>query len=200
MTEACRPPSCPEESPSGERPCEDPALVGLLPSAMVVTIRGERAADEIEAGEIVVVLASAGYAPVQRVTESMVDLARRPEAAPVLVMKGAFDGFSPLRTTVLGPQCLIGLEDWLVPAATLVNGRSIRRLPGQGLVRYVQIEMGRHDMVVADGVRVGSLCRGTAPCRPLLREGLALEVLRGRLRARIPLLEASGLLPPDAQG
>lgn len=183
-----------------ELPSEDAALAGLLPTSMVVTIRGERPADELEAGEIVIVLARAGYGPVQRVIETIVDLGRRPDAAPVLITEGALDRFSPNRTTVLAPQSLIGLDDWLIPAAALVNGRSIRRLPASGFVRYVQLEMGQHDMVVADGVRVASLRRAEEPCRPLLAEGPALEALRERILQRIPSLEAAGLLPPAEQG
>jgi hypothetical protein len=176
---------------------EDPALTGLLPTNRIVTIRGERPADEVEAGDIVVVLARAGYGPVQRVYECMVDLARRPDAAPVLIVEGAFDRFSPSRTTVVAPQGLIGIDDWLVPAAALVNGHTVRQLPALGYVRYLQFEMGQHDMLVADGLRVASLRQGSASCRPILAQGAALEALRDRIEARIPALDAAGLLPRD---
>ena len=176
---------------------EDPALSGLLPTAMVVTIRGERQAEELEAGDIVVVLGRAGYSPVQRVVETAVDLTVRPDAAPVLIAAAAFDRFSPSRDTVIAPQTLVGVDDWLVPAAALANGRSIRILPLSGVVRYMQIEMGQHDMIVSDGLRTGTLARGTAYCRPLLSDPVTLDLLRTRLAQRIPALEQAGLLPRE---
>lgn len=174
---------------------EDLALTGLLPTSMVVTIRGEREADALEAGDIVVVLARAGYSPVQRVVETVVDLAIRPDAAPVLITAAAFDRFSPSRNTVIAPQTLVGVDDWLVPAAALVNGRSIRAQPMLGVVRYLQIEMGQHDMIVADGLRTGTLRRGAPLCRPLLIDPATLDMVRARIANRIPALEAAGLLP-----
>lgn len=195
MTEGGSPPPCARQPDPAGLPVEDLALTGVLPVGKVVTIRGEVPADEVEAGDIIIVLARAGYGPVQRVIETMVDLARRPDAAPVLVTEGAFDRFAPNRTTILAPQCLIGFEDWLVPAAALVNGRSIRQLPAAGYVRYLQFEMGQHDMFVVDGLRIASLSRGTALCRPEMTDRAELDRLCMRIVERIPTLEASGLLP-----
>lgn len=174
---------------------ENPALVGLLPSVRVVTIRGERLADELEAGDIVAVMAQAGYAPVQRVMETVVDLARHPEAAPVLFGEWALDDCAPLRPTAVAPQSLIGLHGRLVPAEALVNGRSIRRAPAQGVMRYIQLELGEHEMVIADGLRVASLRCGAAACWPVLGPGPALDALRQRAEARIAALEGAGRLP-----
>lgn len=195
MIEVPRSPSLASQTATVGVTPEDPALTGLLPMGMIVTIRGERPADELGAGDIVVVLARAGYSPVQRVLETMVDLGRRPDAAPVLIAEGAFDRFSPNRRTVLAPQCLIGVDDWLVPAAALVNGRSIRRLPAAGYVQYLQFEMGQHDILIADGLRIASLRRGMKPCRPLLTDGARLDTIRARIAGRIPALEAAGMLP-----
>lgn len=173
---------------------ENPEMVGLLPSVRVVTIRGERLADELEAGDIVAVMAQAGYAPVQRVMETVVDLARHPEASPVLFSEWAMDDCAPLRPTAVAPGSLIGLYGTLVPAEALVNGRSVRRAPARGVMRYVQLELGEHDMVIADGLRVASLRRGEAPCWPILGPGAALDALRHQIEGRIPSLEATGRL------
>lgn len=173
---------------------ENPGLFGLLPSVRVVTIRGERLADELEAGDIVAVMAHAGYAPVQRVMETVVDLSRYPDAAPVLFSEWAMDDSAPLRPTAVAPRSLIGLYGALVPAEALVNGRSVRRAPARGVMRYVQLELGEHDMVIADGLRVASLRRGEAPCWPILGPGAALDALRRQAEARIPALEAAGRL------
>jgi hypothetical protein len=195
MNEGRVPPPCTrQQGPSGQS-LEDLALTGLLPVGKVVTMRGELPAEKIEAGDIIVVMATIGYSPVQRAIETMVDLTRRPDAAPLLIVEGAFGRFSPNRTTILAPQSLIGVENWLVPASTLVNARSIRQLPAAGYIRYLQFEMGHHDMFVADGLRVGSLSRGMTLCRPLLTNGLLLDGLRTRIAERIPVLEASGRLP-----
>jgi hypothetical protein len=183
--------------PQAERPdgTEDLALVGLLPSVRVVTIRGERPADELEAGDIVAVMAQGGYAPVQRVMETVVDLSRHPEAAPVLFAAWALEDHAPLRPTAVPPRSLVGLGGRLVPAEALVNGRSIRRAPARGVMRYVQLELGEHDLVIADGLRVASLRRGEAPCWPLLGPCAAREAMRRAAAERIPRLEAAGFLP-----
>lgn len=195
MNEGRVPPPCNRQSAPSGQPLEDLALTGLLPVSKVVTMRGELPAEEVEAGDIIIVMATVGYSPVQRAIETMVDLTRRPDAAPILIAGGAFDRFSPSRTTILAPQSLIGVENWLVPASTLVNDRSIRQLPATGYVRYLQFEMGHHDMFVADGLRVGSLSRGMKLCRPLLTNGILLDGLRTRIVERIPVSEASGRLP-----
>ena len=194
MNEGHIPPPCTRKPATAESPLEDLALTGLLPVGMIVTIRGELSADELEAGDIVMVLARPGYSPVQRVVETMVDLTRRPDAAPVLITEGAIDRLSPCRTTILGPQSLIGVDDRLVAVADLLNGRSIRRLPAAGYVRYLQFEMGQHEMLIADGLRVGSLSRGMALCWPQISDRADLDLLRARITDRIPALEAAGLL------
>lgn len=195
MNEGGLPPPCTRQfAPSGRSP-EDLALTGLLPVSKIVTIRGELPADEVEAGDIIIVMARVGYSPVQRVVETIVDLTRRPDAAPILISEGAFDRFSPSRTAILAPQSLIGVENWLVPASALVNDRSIRRLPASGYMRYLQFEMGHHDMFVADGLRIASLSRGMELCRPQLSGGILLDGLRSRIAERIPSLETSGRLP-----
>lgn len=194
MDEGQGAPACIRKPAPTEAWSEDLALTGLLPVGRIVTIRGELAADTVEAGDIVMVLVRPGYRPVQRVVEILVDLARRPDAAPVLMTKDAIDRFSPTRTTVLAPQCLVGLDDRLVPAADLVNGRSIRRLPAVGYIRYLQFEMEEHELLVADGLRVACLSRGMGLCRPLIAGGADLDQLRARIAERIPALEASGLL------
>lgn len=176
-------------------PSDDPALSGLAPTAKVVSIGGEVAADAVEAGDVVIVMARPGYGPVLRVVDTTVDLGLRPDAAPVLITEGAIDRFSPSRCTVVAPHTLIGLDDWLVPAAALVNGRSITRQWAAGRTRYVQFEMEQHDMVVADGLRIATLRQGQGLCRRLLAEGPALEALRDQVLRRLPALEAAGLLP-----
>jgi hypothetical protein len=181
-------------------PSDDPALAGLTSTAKVVGISGEIPADEIQAGDIVIVMARAGYSPVLRVVETMVDLHRRPDAAPVLITEGAFDRFSPNRNTVVAPQTLIGLDDWLVPVSALLNGRSIRPTAARGYARYVQFEMGKHDMVIADGLRIATLRRGETPCRRVLTAGSALQALRAAVADRLPGLEAARLLPPGKPG
>lgn len=200
MSEGRSPPFDRPGAEAGGMPSDDPALAGMTSTAMVVSIGGEIPADEVQAGDIVIVMARAGYAPVLRVVETMVDLRRRTDAAPVLITEGAFDRFSPNRNTVVAPQTLIGLEDWLVPASALVNGRSIRPLRARGYARYVQFEMGHHDMVIADGLRVATLRRGEMPCRRVLAGGAVLDALRAGIAARLPGLEAAGLLPPAGPG
>ena len=178
-------------------------LSGVAPFSMIVTNAGERAADSIEAGESVITLARAGFGTVARILDVTVDLRQRPDAAAVLVAKDALHDGSPLRPLVVGPEALIGLDDWLVPAAALVNGRSITRMPADGSVRYVQyvqVELGEHEMVICDGVRVGTVLRGGDTCRPLLRGGPVLEALRGRIRGRISGLEEAGLIHRSAGG
>ena len=164
----------------------------MCPAGMVVTIDGERAIDAIFPGDIILVLGRIGYSPVQRVNEVSVDLSVRPDAAPILIRRGALDARSPLRDTMLAPRSLVGLDDRLIPAEALVNGRSIARSPGSGLIRYLQIEMLVHEMVILDGIRVATEPGGDSPCRPLVGPGVELDRIRARIEARIGQSDAPG--------
>ncbi|WP_198372218.1 Hint domain-containing protein [Roseomonas rosulenta] len=182
---------------SGTAHCQVPdvcAFTGLIPSCMAVTIEGERRLDKIYPGDILLVLGRIGYSPVQRVTEVGIDLSLRPEARPLLIRTGALDARSPIRDTVVAPQSLLCLDEVLVPAAALVNGRSILPAPVSGQVRYLHVEMCVHEMIIVDGIRVATEPAGDGLCRPLLEAPEALDRIRAYIAARIDRPEAPGSL------
>jgi len=160
-------------------------MIGIFPSGMVVTIEGERPIDTIYPGDILLILGNIGYSPVQRVTEIAVDVSRQAGATPILIRAGALDLRSPIRDTILAPRTLVGIDDRLIPVASLVNGRSIAPAPETGRVRYLQLEMLVHEMVIVDGVRVATQPCGQGLCRPLLDPGPALDGIRAGIAARI---------------
>lgn len=158
---------------------------GLFPSGLVVTIDGESAIDAVFPGDIVLVVGRVGYSPIQRMNEVTVDLSVRPDAAPILIRRGALDIGSPLRDTILAPHTLIGLDERLVPVVALVNGRSIVRAPHTGRIRYLQVEMCVHEMIIVDGIRVATEAQADVPCRPVIGPGADLDRIRARIAARI---------------
>jgi hypothetical protein len=164
---------------------------------MVVTIEGERAIDAIYPGDIVMALGNIGYSPVQRVREVVIDLAVRPEATPILFRAGALEARSPIRDTIVAPQSLIGIDDQLVPATSLVNFRTIAPAPETGRVRYLQLEMLVHEMVIVDGIRVGTQACGLALCRPLLEAPQALDRVRARIASRVERPAPGGVTLPE---
>jgi len=186
-----------QPAPADGHPRDVDVTTGVFPGGMVVTIEGERQIDEIYPGDIVMVLGNIGYSPVQRVREVVVDLSLRPEATPILFRAGALEARSPIRDTMVAPQSLIGIDDQLIPATSLVNLRTIAPAPATGRVRYLQLEMLVHEMVIVDGIRVATQARGHAPCRPLIEAPEALDRIRARIAARVERPAPGGVALPE---
>lgn len=132
--------------------------------------------------------------------------------APVLIRAGALAEGVPHRDLRVSPDHALLLEGRLVPAKHLVNGRSIVQEAWRTEVTYWHVELPAHALLVSEGTLTESYLddgnrrhfdngavatlfkdfaseRGNgryeaACCLPMLREGMALATLSGRIAAR----------------
>ncbi len=63
---------------------------------------------------------------------------------------------APQAALRLSPDHAVFAGGALIPVHLLVNGGSIAREPARGVVEYVHVELERHDLVVAEGLRAES--------------------------------------------
>jgi len=117
------------------------------------------------------------------------DLAEHPHLRPIIVRPGAFGLAVPTRDVVLSPQHAVLVQGWraellfgeakvLVPAKSLVDGKTVvARGAGQG-VDYYHILLDAHHTVLADGLE----------CETLLPAAMAQGALDAGARAEICFL------------
>ncbi len=134
----------------------------LTESAAPCYVAGTRIAAEF--GEIAVEMLRPGdrvrtvagrLAPVGWVGQTAIDLARHPQprhAAPVRIAAGAFAPGLPRRDLLVSPDHAMMVDGVLIPAHRLVNGASIRQDLSLQAVRYVHVELDRHDLMLAEGL------------------------------------------------
>jgi collagen type I alpha len=80
----------------------------------------------------------------------------RPETVwPVRIARGAFGDNVPVRDLCLSPDHAVFVDGVLVPVKLLVNDTSIRAKPAD-MVTYYHVELPRHDLLLAEGLRVES--------------------------------------------
>ena len=132
------------------------------------------------------------------------------DVVPVSIAPGALADGVPMRELIVSPLHALYLDDVLVPAERLVNGRTIRRRPDIDPIRYFHIELERHDVIFAEGAPAESfvdcdsrtmfhnaaeyaaLYPGEAVeswmfCAPRVESGAVLAAIRRRLDARAGL-------------
>jgi hypothetical protein len=72
---------------------------------------------------------------------------------PVKISAGALDENLPIRDLYLSPNQAVLIDEHLVHAKALVNGKSIVHLTDwEGDIEYYHIETNRHDIIYAEGV------------------------------------------------
>lgn len=181
----------------------------------ILTASGEVPVEALRAGDLVVTMALQGAClrPVRWVGRRQVDAVRHPHpetVLPIRIEAGALGAGVPCRDLRVSPDHAIYVDGVLVPAASLVDGVSIRQEAWVGRVTYFHIEIDAHDVIFADGAPAetwldcgnraqfenGGLVTtlypdftATAPrqagCAPRVTEGEQLDRIRLRLPARV---------------
>jgi hypothetical protein len=119
---------------------------------------GEVRVEDLAVGDMVFAR-SAGLVPVKWIGHRRIDCRRHPAPErvwPVCITAGAFGPNQPSRDLWLSPDHAVAVGDTLIPIRLLANGASIRQETGWRQVHYFHVELGRHDILLADGLAVES--------------------------------------------
>ncbi len=165
-----------------------PPVVCFVAGARLATPHGLRAVEALKVGDLVM---TRDHGPKRVVWTGARRVRAAGSSAPILFEKGALGNTAPFRVS---PQHRILLTGWkaqlyfgedeiLVPAKTLVNGQTIRRVSG-GWVHYVHILFDTHEIVEVEGCPAESLYLGAQSIA-----GLS-QAARDELSALFPELEA----------
>jgi hypothetical protein len=130
--------------------------------SVVRCVDGLRPIETITAGDLMWT-ADQGYQPVHWVAETHVDLSERPDLAPVEILRGAIASKVPARPVLVSPEHRVlvtghrvelyaGLDEALVPARLLVNGKTIRQRSDLSQVIYYHLMFSRHEIIDSGGL------------------------------------------------
>jgi Ca2+-binding RTX toxin-like protein len=140
------------------------------------------------------------------------DAAMAAKTAPILIKAGALSDGMPARDLRVSPDHAIEVDGYLIPAKHLVNGESIIQEAWCQRVRYFHLELEAHGLLLADGAWSESYLEDgnrqhfnnasltglfldfeagrsagqydARACLPVLRHGLKLELIQGRIAIR----------------
>jgi hypothetical protein len=123
----------------------------------ILTPTGERAIEDIVAGDLVVTLVGDTQVaqPVRWVGERPINIAAHPRpqlVAPVRIRRGAFGGGLPQRDLVVSPDHCLFVDGKLIPAKLLINDMTIVHQRDARSVHYFHIELDRHALLLAEGL------------------------------------------------
>ncbi|MFT6169745.1 MAG: hypothetical protein ACJAR9_001867 [Celeribacter sp.] len=107
--------------------------------------------------------ADQGYQPVEWVAATHVNLSEKPDLAPVEILRGALGPKIPERPVLVSPEHRVlmtghrlelyaGLEEALVPARLLVDGKTIRHRTDLKEVMYFHLMFSHHEIVDSGGL------------------------------------------------
>ena len=176
----------------------------------IATPSGEVPVEHLKLGDKVV-CASGTNQRIVWIGYRRVDIARHKQPdklLPIRIMPGALDDGIPNRPLYLSPDHAVFVDDLLIPAKFLCNGRTIVQVPADR-VTYYHIELPRHDVVFAEGLPTesyldtgnrSSFANGDGSvalypdfsshvwdskgCAPLVVTGAQLDAVRRRVEAR----------------
>jgi len=135
------------------------APICLLRGTLVRTPEGDRPVEDLGIGDGVVT-ASGETKPVRWIGRQRFRRAKGhawvARVLPVRIARGILDGAAPARDLYVSQAHAILLDGRLVPAGSLVNGRTvvIERAADIATLDYFNIELDSHDVILAEGAPV----------------------------------------------
>jgi hypothetical protein len=198
-------------------------VTGVQPACFAAGTRIRTWADEVPVEQLavgdVVRARFAGTASVVWIGRRQVDCRNHVKPVdvwPVRVAAHAFGPRMPHRDLVLSPDHAVFVDDVLIPVRHLINGETVVQEPVDA-VTYYHIELGEHDVLMADGMPVESYLEDGARglfdnidgpvakqpglaqrrwealgCAPLVVTGPKLTAVVARLRERLPRRRRAG--------
>src|ERR1019366_6242670 len=124
----------------------------------IATERGHVVVEDLREGDLVHTVLGKQTMPIAWIGHRHVDCARHPKPAtvwPVRISAGAFGPGQPCRDLLLSPDHALFIYGVLIPVKYLINGDSIAQVPMDS-VTYYHVELGHHDVVLAEGLPVES--------------------------------------------
>ncbi|BBU63601.1 hypothetical protein MSC49_35360 [Methylosinus sp. C49] len=123
----------------------------FLAGVKIATAAGEIPVEELKRGDLVITRFG-GLRPVVWVARQRFRGEFLGEKdAPIRIVAGALGPNQPARDLVVSPRHSIFIDDLLVLAELLVNEVTIVRAPMVGEVAYYHVDLGEHDVLLADG-------------------------------------------------
>lgn len=175
--------------------------------------------EDLRVGDILETRLPGTPSPIIWLGSRRVDCSRHPRPNrvwPIRIAAHAFGKGRPVRDLLVSPNHALFLNQVLIPAYLLVNGRSIRQIPLDGIT-YWHVELARHSVVLAEGIAAESyldindrsqfnghggpvalhpdfavLTWEAVGCAPLVVTGPELDAARALLRDAAPLAVLPG--------
>ena len=132
--------------------------VCFLRGTRVATPDGETAVEALRAGDVVAVRreGATAFQPVRWVGSGRMNAARQIEDFPVRIRAGAFENNVPHRDLLVTSEHCLFVDNKLIPARMLVNGRSITVDTSITEYEYFHVELEAHAILVAEGLEAES--------------------------------------------
>ena len=152
---------------------------GVVEGTMIGTENGLVAAGELHGGEIIA--CGRRVASASRRTMDAATLGRDADARPVCIAAGAFADGVPAHAVSVAPAQLLLLNGDAMPAAALVNGASITRMPASDAVTYVQLRLDGPGCFIAGGIACDGFHAGPADAAAVARIRSVIDARAGRV-------------------
>lgn len=130
----------------------------FLAGTLISTPAGEISVERLKTGNLIYTM-NGDAVPIiwighRRIDPKTVDQLR--EHAPIRIRPGALDHGSPNRDLYVSPDHCLFHNGALIPAKLLINGTSITQNATLEPFTYFHIELGRHNVLIAEGAYVES--------------------------------------------
>ena len=193
----------------------DVGAVCYCPGTLIQTGRGQERVEDLKIGDEVMTMSGA-LRPIKWIGRRRYSgrfAMGQKHILPVCIKAGALEDNVPRRDLWISPHHAMYIEGVLIEAKDLVNGVSIVRAERADKVEYLHLELGTHDVIIAEGALSESFVdddsRGmfhnaeeyaalypdavtgfAQYCAPRLEDGYEVEAVRQRIALRAGLVLA----------